>query len=406
VTRTHKPPLPQLSSTVSNVFDNTLTPSGELVCRGIQSRPAIGYLTQLEAMRYCEVGGYYKTPRFPIWVVGSTSHFTVMFGDAACLKETQSDMLVETCRRAFKAIDGGEENGFIPTDKLATFFKSLDLDLPDHGVQALAATIEVHGAGIILWDDLWKHTSRLMTGATLEKVLQMTDPQDSNDQGPPPLLTQFGEPEEVDRKPHAVGSNGSNDNPIVVDSDADMAHRLSAEWGGGHSQTAASAATRSMSSTSPMDIESTLSDEELARKLQEEWNAEASGGATTTGSVSAVRGSPTPSSWKSVADETPNHIHIDTSNNNTNNESNTARKPEFEKYGKTFQLYHYNGLRGGALKPLRVTRMSAEEAVGASISLTGHNTNGSHNGDLEDVVRTKWPSSMINWLGAPPPSID
>jgi hypothetical protein len=370
-------------------------------------------------MRYCEVGGYYKTPRFPIWVVGSTSHFTVMFGDAACLKETQSDMLVETCRRAFKAIDGGEENGFIPTDKLATFFKSLDLNLPDHGVQTLAATIEVHGAGIILWDDLWKHTSRLLMGATLETVLQMTDPHDSNGngQGPPPLLTQFAEPEEMDRKPSAAGSNvdvgsnvGSNDKPINVDSDAEMAQRLSAEWSGDGSQTAASAsaATLSMSTTSPMDVESTLSDEELARKLQEEWNAEASGGATTTGSVTAVRGSPTPSSWKSMADDTPNHNHNDTSNSNTNsnNESNTASKPEFEKYGKTFQLYHYNGLRGGALKPFRVTRMSAEEAVGASISLMGHSANGSHNGDLEDVIRTKWPSSMINWLGAPPPSID
>jgi hypothetical protein len=404
MTRTHKPLLPQLSSTVSNVFDNTLTPSGDLLCRGVQSRPAIGYLSQLEAMRYCEVGGYYKTPRFPIWVVGSTSHFTVMFGDAACLKETQSDRLVETCRRAFKAIDGGEENGFIPADKLATFFKSLDLDLPDHGVQTLAATIEVHGAGIILWDDLWKHTSRLMTGATLEKVLQTTDPHESNDQGPPPLLTQFGEPEEMDRKPRAVGSNGSNDNPIVVDSDAEMAQRLSAEWSGDVSQATASGATRSMSTTSPMDLDSTLSDEELARKLQEEWNAEGSGGATTTGSITAVRGSPTPSSWKSLPDGTPNHNDI--SNNNTNNGSNTAGKPEFEKYGKTFQLYHYNGLRGGALKAFRVTRMSAEEAVGASISLMGHNTNGSHNGDLEDVIRTKWPSSMINWLGAPPPSID
>jgi hypothetical protein len=240
-----------------------------------------------------------------------------------------------------------------------------------------------------------------MTGATLEKVLQMTDP---HARGPPPLVTQFGEPEEMDRKPSAAGSNGSNDNPIVVDSDADMAQRLSAEWSGDVSQTAVSTATISMSTASPMDVESTLSDEELARKLQEEWNAEASGGANTTGSVIAVRGSPTPSSWKSLTDDTPNHN--DTSKNNTNNGSNTARKPEFEKYGKTFELFHYNGLRGGALKPFRVTRMSAEEAVGASISLMGHNTNGSHNGDLEDVIRTKWPSSMINWLGAPPPSID
>jgi len=27
-------------------------------------------------------------------------------------------------------------------------------------------------------------------------------------------------------------------------------------------------------------------------------------------------------------------------------------------------------------------------------------------GDLEDVIRTKWPSCMINWEGNAPPYID
>ena len=55
--------------------------SEELSCHGIQSRPAVGYLSILESLRYCEVGDYYKSPLFPIWVVGSTSHFSVLFGD-------------------------------------------------------------------------------------------------------------------------------------------------------------------------------------------------------------------------------------------------------------------------------------------------------------------------------------
>lgn len=394
---------------MSNVFDNTLTPSGEFVCRGIQSRPAIGYLSQLEAMRYCEVGGYYKTPRFPIWVVGSTSHFTVMFGDAACLKETTSDVLLEKCRRAFKSIDGGEENGFIPTNKLGQFFKSLELDLPDHGVQALSATIEVHGAGIILWDDLWKHTSRLMTGASLENVLQLTDTQGgSNDDEPPPLLlTQFGESEDLDRKPSASGSTLQHRSQ--VDNDEEIAKRLSEEWQGESHAVAASASTTAVS---PMDFESTLSDEELARRLQEEWNSELSGAGTSSNSVTAVRGSP--SSWRSFADDTNTISSTDSipsstlvSHPNSSN-SNGPNKQEFKKAGITFQLYHYNGLRGGVLKPFRVTRFSAEEAVGASTSLTGNvassATHGS--GDLEDVIRTKWPSCTIDWLGAPPPTID
>lgn len=478
---------------VSNVFDNTLRPSGEFVCRGVQARPVVGYLTQLEAMRYLEVGGYYKTPRFPIWVVGSTSHFTVMFGDATCLQESQSDVLLEKCRRAFKAIDGGEENGFIPTQALGGYLKSLDLDIADHGVQTLAATLEVHGAGIILWEDLWKHTSRLMTGASLESVLQLTDTQESKDDSLPPLLlTQFGD---GDKKPDAL------------ETDEDMAKRWAAEMDSismeGENATLSSSVATAVSTSilepsgfasnpeaessgvaaaaASMEVETPMTDEELARKLQEEWNAEYSatiGGSgnaghsapTSNNSITAVRGSPTPSNWSNLANDDmniPSQVTADTSMNASGNmggssssvtgnmtstttattgtgnsnlssvssTTNTCSNPneggssnigsttdgavsskfgtskpmEHEKFGRTFQLYHYNGLRGGSFKPFRVTRLSPEEAVGASISLMGsHHSSAAHNGngDLEDVVRTKWPSSMINWLGSPPPSID
>jgi hypothetical protein len=124
-----------------------------------------------------EVGGYYKTPQFPIWVVGSTSHFTVLFGDASCLHESASDILLEQVRHAFKTMEGGaEENGFIQTHQLYPFFQTLDFKhLPEHSVQTLAATMEVHGADIILLEDLWKRTSRLLTGASLESVLEWMD---------------------------------------------------------------------------------------------------------------------------------------------------------------------------------------------------------------------------------------
>ena len=50
-----------------------------LKLRGVPARPPIGYLTHLEALRYVQVGTHYKTPLYPIWVVGSSSHFTVLF---------------------------------------------------------------------------------------------------------------------------------------------------------------------------------------------------------------------------------------------------------------------------------------------------------------------------------------
>jgi hypothetical protein len=371
---------------VSNVFDNTMTPSGSLTCRGIQQRPAVGYLTQLESLRYCEVGGYYKNPQFPIWVVGSTSHFTVMFGDASCLKESKSDELLEKCRRAFKEVDG-VENGFISRIDLPKVYEILQLDVGgEHALQTLAATLEVNGADIILWDDFWKATSRLMMGTSLETVLQ-----DESDE-PPPLLriTQHGE------RTQSSSVEPESKSSTAGETDEEMARRLAAEWG--------------VNVENPRPPGPAMTDEEYARKLQAEWDAEVS----ATASVVAVSGSPPPplddtDSHQAVADDlTTTTMEDEKMSSSSLTESNTNKVADFEKFGDTFSLYHYNGLRGGTLTPFRVTRLTAEEAVGASIALGAGGGCGAAagGGDLEDVVRTKWPSCMVNWLGKSPPYID
>ena len=342
--------LPLTQIAVSNVFDHTLRPSGELVCRGIQSQPAIGYLTQLEAMRYLEVGGFYKSPRFPVWVIGSSSHFTVMFGDASALKESASDALLEKVRRAFKRMEGGaEENGFIQTHQLGDFLKSLDLtNISDHEVQTLAAFMDRYGAGIILWEDLWKRTSRLLTGASLESILDGTDET-------------------------ASSSNSDSTNAVV------------------------SEGVKTNNSNVP------LSDEELARKLQAEWNDDVVGLGLLPG-PSLVNTFESGTAANSVSTST-----IPSSSNGTNNLSSTTAHST-DTFGHTFQLYHYNGLRGGNFKAFRVTRLSADEAIGASVSLGGSNQ-ASHNiggfgGELDAVLRTKWPSCKIDWINGSPPSIN
>lgn len=74
-----------LGEAVSNVFDGdvpmdpTSTDPDALMLKGAHRRSEIGYLTQLEALRYCQVGSYLKIPVYPIWVIGSQSHFTVFF---------------------------------------------------------------------------------------------------------------------------------------------------------------------------------------------------------------------------------------------------------------------------------------------------------------------------------------
>jgi hypothetical protein len=67
----------------SNVFDRE-KPMGDtgLMLKGVpeDTDVLVGYLSELEALRYVTVGWRLKNPKFPIWVIGSPSHYTVLFG--------------------------------------------------------------------------------------------------------------------------------------------------------------------------------------------------------------------------------------------------------------------------------------------------------------------------------------
>jgi len=47
--------------------------------RGIPHPCTVGYLTLLERLRYCTVGSFLKRPTFPIWLLGSETHLSVVF---------------------------------------------------------------------------------------------------------------------------------------------------------------------------------------------------------------------------------------------------------------------------------------------------------------------------------------
>jgi hypothetical protein len=109
---------------VSNVFDGEVPFGGEtaddsgLMLRGIPHKCDTGYLTHLEALRYCQVGTFYKQPSVPIWVVGSSQHFSVLF--SASLESNTKSEAEETydrVQRAFKAKDP-QENGYIQSTQL------------------------------------------------------------------------------------------------------------------------------------------------------------------------------------------------------------------------------------------------------------------------------------------------
>ncbi|KAJ9579958.1 hypothetical protein L9F63_004341, partial [Diploptera punctata] len=76
---------------VSNVFDNNLQVDSCWL-RGVNTRADIGFLSLFEHYNSCQVGSYLKTPRYPIWVICSENHFSVLF---SCRRELVSDWRAE-----------------------------------------------------------------------------------------------------------------------------------------------------------------------------------------------------------------------------------------------------------------------------------------------------------------------
>ncbi|XP_072536864.1 probable ubiquitin carboxyl-terminal hydrolase MINDY-4 [Salminus brasiliensis] len=68
---------------VSNVFNDELKlDSGNgnfTLLKGVRERCNVGLLSLFEHYNICKVGSHLKTPRFPLWVVCSESHFSVLF---------------------------------------------------------------------------------------------------------------------------------------------------------------------------------------------------------------------------------------------------------------------------------------------------------------------------------------
>ncbi|XP_039668113.1 probable ubiquitin carboxyl-terminal hydrolase MINDY-4 isoform X3 [Perca fluviatilis] len=69
---------------VSNVFDNDMEldsgNSNMTLLKGVKDHCDVGLLSLFEHYNICKVGAYLKTPCYPIWVVCSESHFSVLFG--------------------------------------------------------------------------------------------------------------------------------------------------------------------------------------------------------------------------------------------------------------------------------------------------------------------------------------
>ena len=237
---------------VSNVFDGSVPLGGPgdetgFMLKGIQKRCRVGYLSHLESMRYVAVGENYKKPEVPVWVLGSSSHFTVLFSlQSAVNEETNEEKMLSKAQQAFRAADT-EECGFVQSNRLDGILVDLGLPIVSDPVamDRLRNLLTMDG-DLVLWQTFWENISQLLSG---EKTLDQL----------------------VEAKAAAFGGGGGG--------------------GGGGAFVAQAAGADNMSgATRPR------SDSDIARELQNELNAPASSAQNPTGNKASRTGSSSDSS--------------------------------------------------------------------------------------------------------------
>jgi hypothetical protein len=415
----------------SNVLDGEV-PMGDsgLTLKGVKQRAHVGYLSHLEALRLCQVGSYYKIPTHPVWLVGSSSHFTVLFAlDRRINEQSTAETLFSSVQRAFKAVDT-DECGFIMSDNLPVVFRKLDREdlVSDHtALERISLKMQMEGgSGVILWSTFWEMSSRLLSGETVDDVVGK-----AGEIGPSPVeivdvpdVPTISEPQQIVRTDSDIArelqaqmdgemdGEGASALMALGSSGAGLSNGNSGLSNGNSAHGASSVQTRERS------------DSEIARELQAEWDNEIAGFQDSTSSRDR----------NEVA--RPSGINLEVGGTAieqppASNASTVGGEDAFAPLQRTavhrhdsfagedaeeFTLFHFNGLESKN-RPPRLTRFTlakraSDDAIGQSVAMEtpfsggGLTGAGSRNGAIEEVLRTRWPGCRINWKGCDLPSID
>ncbi|EUD68619.1 hypothetical protein C922_01018 [Plasmodium inui San Antonio 1] len=98
-----------------------------IILKGINKRPLIGLLTDFEAFKYCEVGSFYKYPIYPIWVISSSNHYTVLFSlNINNSKCTSEELFLTKLNKVWNKYDK-ENNKYILSHFIPQFIQDLNL---------------------------------------------------------------------------------------------------------------------------------------------------------------------------------------------------------------------------------------------------------------------------------------
>ncbi|KAL3807891.1 hypothetical protein ACJIZ3_000340 [Penstemon smallii] len=136
---------------MANVFDGKIDLGGGMFVKGISTTVEVGFLTIMESLNYCKVGQYLKCPKWPIWVVGSESHYTVLFAlDTKVQEENEFECRESQIRRAFDAQDQSGGGGFITVEGFHQVVKQMNINIPPAKIEHLCST------GFIVWSEFWQ----------------------------------------------------------------------------------------------------------------------------------------------------------------------------------------------------------------------------------------------------------
>ncbi|CAL8090758.1 unnamed protein product [Calicophoron daubneyi] len=147
---------PNLFDGVRSISDYSLT--------GILKQPKTGFLTLFEALHYCEAGWYLKNPSYPIWVLGSETHLTVL---ASPQPELVSDESSHTDQKAtlhqaeleFARLSVGQDpdTGFIQSERLAELLQNLQISYTDQSLNGVKQKLDPEDLGVILKEPFLLH---------------------------------------------------------------------------------------------------------------------------------------------------------------------------------------------------------------------------------------------------------
>ena len=147
---------------VTNVFDGDMDMGDDYKLKGIASKTQVGFLSLLESSSsgsLIQVGYHLKEPEYPVWVLGSESHYTVLFSvDRSVQDEDSKGKREREIRKVFDEYDKSGGGGFVSIQ-----------DLPQVLTKARCAEslFSDFSSDIVTWYDLW---SRVQTSESLQSA--------------------------------------------------------------------------------------------------------------------------------------------------------------------------------------------------------------------------------------------